>query len=154
MFKLRTIFLLNFWSISKWFWWDEYCIYFTFQVDWSRLGADESKIETDLDLERYQVEYHEDRHNRDRVKHLLKINAPTTEDLNSVFVCSARNKIGQIRKTIPIKGKTCVSVFLFLHLQLVTKYLNESSPVSSSFLQNPTILWMNESSLNLVNEWT
>lgn len=81
------------------------------------------------------MEYHEDRHNRDRVKHLLKINAPTTEDLNSVFVCNARNKVGQIRKTIPIKGKTCVSVFLFLHLQLVTKYLNESSPVPVYFYQ-------------------
>ena len=81
------------------------------------------------------MEYHEDRHNRDRVKHVLKINAPTNEDLNSVFVCNARNKVGQIRKTIPIKGKTCVSVFLFLHLQLVTKYLNESSPVPVYFYQ-------------------
>ena len=79
------------------------------------------------------MEYHEDRHNRDRVKHVLKINAPTTEDLNSVFVCNARNKVGQIRKTIPIKGKTCVSVFLFLHLQLLLQNIL-MSPVQFLFI--------------------
>ena len=95
--KFRNSLLLKFYPL----------LYFKFQVDWTRHGAGQSKIETDLDPEWVKVEYHEDRHNRDRVKHVLRIDAPTQEDLNSKFVCSARNIVGQTRKTIPIKGKTC-----------------------------------------------
>ena len=59
-----------------------------------------------------KVEYHEDAETRDRVKHVLVIESPTQEDLGSTFICSARNKVGQMRKLIRVTSEYSVSTNL------------------------------------------
>ena len=59
-----------------------------------------------------KVEYHEDAETRDRVKHVLVIESPTLEDLGSIFICTARNKVGQTRKLIRVTSEYSVSTNL------------------------------------------
>lgn len=70
------------------------------KVDWSR----QAEKESNNDMDRFKVEYHKDQAARDRVKHILVIENPTQEDLDTVFICSARNKAGLTRKLIHVSG--------------------------------------------------
>ena len=47
------------------------------KVDWSREGG------TEVVVEKYRVEYHEDQENQDTVKHLLLIDNPSQEVIKS-----------------------------------------------------------------------
>ena len=77
--------------------------FFILQVSWSK-QTKRGGIQ-DNDMSRYKVEYHGDKENKDRVQHVLSIENPTNDDLETTFMCNARNSIGEMKKLISIKGE-------------------------------------------------